>query len=134
VETAVTGTELRLAFITAALTALGTVVIRAMFGRKVAWVIGFIGSLCVFVPFALIIVFGVAGFLESGPAGQAQASQSTVAAIVDYMIKTVPGLLISAVAGAFVGFLLSLLKKATPRRVRSRVKRRLRVRLADRRT
>jgi hypothetical protein len=129
-----TGTGLRLVFITAALTALGTVVIRAMFGRKVAWAIGFIGSLCVFVPLALILVFWVAGFLESGPAGQAQSSQSTIGAIIDYVIKTVPDLIISAVVGAVVGFLLSLLKKATPRKVRSRFKRRLRVRLADRRT
>jgi hypothetical protein len=128
-----TGTELRLAFITAALTALGTVLIRAVFGRKVAWVIGFIGSLCVFVPLALIIVFWVAGLLESGPAGQALTSQGTIGTIIDYMIKTVPDLIISAVAGAFVGFLLSLLKKATPGKVRSRVKRRLRVRLAERR-
>jgi hypothetical protein len=104
-----------------------------MFGKKVAWMIGFIGSLCVFVPLALIIVLGVSGILESGPGGQGQASQSTIGDIIDYLIKNVPGLVISAVAGAAVGLMLSLLKKATPRKVRSRVKRRLRVRLADKR-
>jgi hypothetical protein len=128
-----TGTEFKLAFITAALTALGTVVIRAVFGRRVAWVVGFIGSLCVFVPLALIIAFGVAGILESGPGGQAQASQSTVGATIDYMTQNVPDLVISAFAGAVVGLLLSLLKKAAPRKVRSTVTRRLRVRLANKR-
>jgi hypothetical protein len=117
----------KLAFITALLMALATILIRAVLGKKVAWVVGVIVGLSVLLPLLLIIGLGVAGMLKAEPGSMGKASSETIAAIYNYMVENLPGLIISAVAGAIVGFLVTLIKKVTPRKMRSKVKRAIRL-------
>ncbi len=119
--------DLRLALTTAVLSALATILIGVMFGKRVAWIIGFAGTLSVLLPLILIVVFGVTGMLEADGAGVGQAASNTETAIINYMIENLPGLVISAVAGAVVGFIFTLIKKATPKKVRAKVKQRIRL-------
>ena len=119
--------DLKLAFATALLMALATIVIQAIFGKKVAWVIGFVGALAVLLPLVLIVVLGVVGMLESDGAGMAEEASRTMTAVLDYMVKNLPDLIISAIAGAVVGFLVGTLKKATPKKVRRKVSQRIRL-------
>jgi predicted membrane-bound mannosyltransferase len=107
--------------------ALAAVLIQAIFGKKVAWTVGFVGGLALLLPLFVIIAAGVSGMLKDGPGAAADTSSETITAIVNYMAENLPGLVISAIAGAVVGFLLSLLKRLTPRKVRSRVKRAIRM-------
>jgi hypothetical protein len=118
--------NLRLAFVTALLMALLTVLISAIFGKKVAWVIGMIGTLSVLLPLILIVVLGVSGILENSE-GVGQVASDTISNIVRYMRDHLPGLVISAVAGAVVGFILNSLKKITPKRIRKKVAKRIRI-------
>jgi len=87
----------------------------------------------VLVPLVIIIVMGVIGVLDAGPGMADQASSDTIAAIINYMINNLPGMVISAIAGAVVGFLVTAIKKVTPKKVQRKVKRGLHVRLADKR-
>ncbi len=114
--------DLKLAFTTALLMALATVLIRAVFGKKVAWVIGFVGALSVMLPLVLIVVLGIVGMLESDSVGAGQAASNTASAVFAYMADNLPGLVISAIAGAVVGFCLGAIKKITPRTVRAKVR------------
>ena len=57
--------DLKLAFTTALLMALATILIRGIFGKRVAWIIGFVGALSVLLPLVLIVFLGVLGMLES---------------------------------------------------------------------
>ncbi len=123
-----TVTDLKLAFATALLMALLTIIIGAVFGRRVAWAIGIVGAVSVILPLILIVVLGVAGILEAAPANAGQTSANTVGAIVDYLVSNLPGLIISSIAGALVGFLVTGIKRFTPKRVRRHVARKIRVR------
>ena len=118
--------DIKLLFITALCMALITVLINAVFGKKVAWVIVIISALTVLLPLVIIIVLGIMGMLDEGANSQVVAS-STISSIINYMKENLPELVISAVAGATVGFLLGLIKKITPRRIRKKVARRLRI-------
>ncbi len=118
--------DLKLAFVTALLMALITVLIRAIFGKKVAWIIGIISTLSVLLPLILIVVLGVMGMLENG-SNSGQVASNTISSIFNYMIKNLPELFISAVAGAIVGFLLGMIKKVTPKHIRKKVARRIRI-------
>lgn len=60
-------------------------------------------------------------------ADSAQVATDTISKIMTFMAENLPELVISAVAGAVVGFLLGLVKKVTPRRIRKKVIRRLRI-------
>jgi hypothetical protein len=119
--------DLRLAFITALLMALAAVLVRAVFGKKVAWAVGAIGALALLLPLVLIIAAGVTGMLQTQPGAADDVSSGTVSAIVKYVAEYLPDLAISAVAGAIVGLLLSLLKKVTPRKVKTKVRRAVRL-------
>ena len=119
--------DLKLAFTTALLMALATVLIRAVFGKRVAWVIGFVGALSVLVPLLLIVILGVVGMLESDSVGAGEAASNTMSAVLAYMVENLPGLVISAIAGAVVGFCLGAIKKVTPKKVRSKVGRAVRL-------
>jgi hypothetical protein len=114
--------DLKLAFTTALLMALATVLVRAVFGKRVAWVIGFVGTLSVLVPLLLIIVLGIMGMLESDGIGAGEAASNTVSAVFAYMVENLPDLVISAIAGAVVGFCLGAIKKVTPKKVRAKVR------------
>jgi len=119
--------DLRLAFVTAALMALATILIRAVFGKKVAAVVTLIGVLSLLLPLILIIVSGVTGMLNAAPDTEGKVSSDTITAIMNYVANNLPGLVISAIAGAGVGFLVSLIKKATPKKVRKKVSQRMRL-------
>jgi hypothetical protein len=118
--------DIKLAFVTALLMALLTVLIGAIFGKKMAWAIGIIGALSVLLPLLLIVVLGITGMLETG-ANSTQVASDTINSITGYMVKNLPELVISAVAGAVVGFLIGLLKKITPKKVRRKVVKRIRI-------
>jgi hypothetical protein len=113
-----------LVFTTALLMALAAILIRAMFGKRVAWFIGVIGALSVLLPLVLIIVLGIMGMLKAGPG---TVPDDTITAIFNYIVENLPELVISAVAGAIVGFLVTLLKKVTPKRFRKKVAKRIRI-------
>jgi hypothetical protein len=119
--------DLKLAFTTALLMALATVLIGAVFGKKVAWVIGFVCALSVLLPLVLIIVLGVAGMLESDSVEAGQAASNTVSAVFAYLVENLPSLVVSALAGAIVGFCLGAIKKVTPKKVRARVRHSIRL-------
>lgn len=119
--------NLKLAFTTALLMALGTVLIRAVFGKKVAWVIGLVGALSVLVPLVLIVVLGIMGMLESDSIGAGQAASNTASAVFAYVAENLPNLVISAIAGAVVGFCLGAIKKVMPRKVRAKVRQSVRL-------
>ena len=55
-----------LVFVTALLMALAAILIRAMFGKRVAWFIGVIGALSVLLPLVIIIILGIMGMLKAG--------------------------------------------------------------------
>ena len=112
-----------LVFVTALLMTLAAILIRAMFGKRVAWFIGVIGALSVLLPLVMIIVLGIMGMLQAGSG----TSSDTIAAIYNYMVEKLPELVISAIAGAIVGFLMTLLKKITPKRFRKKVARKIRI-------
>jgi hypothetical protein len=112
-----------LIFITALLMAIAVILIRAIFGKRVAWFIGVIGALSVLLPLVIIVVLGIMGMLEAG----AGTSSDTIAAIYKYMVEKLPELVISAIAGAIVGFLITLLKKITPKRFRKKVATKIRI-------
>jgi len=112
-----------LVFVTALLMALAAILIRAMFGKRVAWFIGVIGALSVLLPLVIIIILGIMGMLKAGPG----TSYDTITAIYNYMVAKLPELVISAIAGAIVGFLMTLLKKITPKRFRKKVARKIRI-------
>ena len=118
---------MRLAFITAALMALATILIRAIFGKKVVAIITVIGILALLLPLVLIIVSGVTGMLNATLESEGKVSSDTIAAIMNYVADNLPGLVISALAGAAVGFLFGLIKKATPKKVRKKVSQRMRL-------
>ena len=119
--------DLKLAFTTALLMALATILIRAIFGKQVARVVVVIGALSVLLPLVLIVVLGVIGMLEAGPGSAGPASSDTIGGVVNYVAENLPALVISAIAGAVVGFLVGLIKKATPKRVRAKVRQRIRL-------
>lgn len=119
--------DLKLAFVTALLMAMATILIRAVLGKKVAWLISVVAALSVLLPLVLIVVLGVIGMLEPGPEGAGKAASDTITAIVNYIADNLPGLVISAVAGAVVGFLAGAIKKAIPKRLRTSVARRIRL-------
>jgi hypothetical protein len=112
-----------LVFITGLIMAFFTVLMRAMFGKRVAWFIGVVGTLTVLFPLLLIIVLGIAGMLKAEP----DVASNTTSAIIDYIVEKLPSLVISAIAGAVVGFLVTLIKKITPKRVRKKVAKRIRI-------
>jgi beta-lactamase regulating signal transducer with metallopeptidase domain len=119
--------DLRLAFITASLMALATIMVRAVFGKRVAWIIAFIGALSLLLPLILTVVFGAMGMLSADRETSGRVSSETITAILNYEAENLPVLVIAAIAGAIMGFVLSLVKKATPRRVRSKVRRAIRL-------
>ena len=108
---------------TAVLMTLGTLLIRLVFGRRVAQLIGWISTLFLIVPLGLIIFFGV----TASARGDSTASSDTVRSILDYVWANLPGLIVSAVVGAVIGFMIKVVKKATPRAVRTRVKQHIRL-------
>jgi hypothetical protein len=118
--------DIKLAFVTALLMALLTVLIGTIFGKKVAWAIGIIGALSVLLPLILIVVLGITGMLETG-ANSSQVASDTISNITGYIVTNLPELVISAVAGAVVGFLIGALKKLTPKKVRKKVAKRIRI-------
>ena len=119
--------DLRLAFTTAVISALASILIGAVFGKRVAWIVGIVGTLTVLLPLVLIVVFGVLGMLDASGPGVGQAASNTETEIIDYMAQNLPALIISAVAGAVVGFIFTVLKKATPKKVRAKVRQRIRL-------
>ena len=109
---------------TAVLMTLGTLLVRLVFGRKVAQLIGWIGAFFLIVPLGLIILFGV---MAAARGDSPTASSDTVQSILSYVGANLPGLIVSAVVGAVIGFMIRVVKKATPRAVRTRVKRSVRL-------
>jgi predicted MFS family arabinose efflux permease len=109
---------------TAVLMALGTALVGVIFGRRVAQLIGWIGTLFLVVPLGLIILFGVLAVVRGD---SPTASSDTVRSVRDYVGANLPGLIVSAVVGAVVGFMLRVVKKATPRAVRTKVKQHVRL-------
>jgi len=112
-----------LIFITALLMAIAVILIRAIFGKRVAWFIGVIGALSVLLPLVMIIILGIMGMLKAEPG----TNSDTISAIFNYVVEKLPELVISAIAGAIVGFLITLLKKITPKRFRKKVARKIRI-------
>jgi len=109
---------------TAALMTLGTLLVRLIFGRKVVQVIGWIGAFFLIVPLGLIILFGV---LAAAKGDSPTASSDTVRSILDYVGANLPGLIISVIVGAVIGFMVKVVKKATPRKLRTKVKQQIRL-------
>ena len=114
----------KLVVTTAVLMTLGTLLVRLIFGRKVAQLIGWISALFLVVPLALIILFGV---MAAARGESPTASSDTVQKILDYIGANLPGLIVSAIVGAVIGFMIKLVKKATPRTLRARVKQGIRL-------
>ncbi len=107
----------------AVLSALGTLLVRLVFGRKVAQLFGWIGTLLLVVPLGLIIVFGI---MEANR-GDPFASSDTLSGVLDYIWANLPGVIVSAVVGAVFGFMIKVVKKATPRKLQTKVKRQMRL-------
>jgi hypothetical protein len=118
--------DIKLLFITALLMAFITVLISAIFGKRVAWVIGIISALSVLLPLVMIIILGIMGMLDKG-ANSGQVASNTISSITNYLVENLPGLVISAITGAVVGFLLGIIKKITPKRIRKKVAKRIRI-------
>ncbi len=108
---------------TAVLMTLGTVLVRLIFGRKVAQLIGWVSAFFLIVPLGLIIFFGV----MAARGGSPTASSDTVQNILSYVGANLPGLIVSAVVGAVIGFMIKVVKKATPRKLRTRMKQQIRL-------
>ena len=114
----------RLLVTTAVLMTLGTLLVRLVFGRKVAQLIGWVSAFFLIVPLGLIIFFGV---MAAARGDSPAASSDTVQSIMSYVGANLPGLIVSAVVGAVIGFMIKVVKKATPRAIRARVKHSMRL-------
>jgi hypothetical protein len=95
--------DLLFLFVLAVIMSVATAVARKVLGKKVARVITFVLTLAVIAPLVLIIVFGVARILNSSPVAGLEAGRATAKAVFAYLITNLPGIVISEVAGVFVG-------------------------------
>ncbi len=109
---------------TAVLMTLGTLLVRLVFGRKIVRLISWISALFLIVPLGLIIIFGVAAAARGD---SPSASSDTVRSSIDYVVANLPGLIISVIVGAVIGFMIKIMKKATPRTWRTKVKNSIRL-------
>jgi phosphoglycerol transferase MdoB-like AlkP superfamily enzyme len=104
-------TDLLFLFVLALSLAIATVVIRKLFGKRVAAVVKLLLTAAVILPLVLIIFFGITRSLQASQENAREIGLATARAVVDYAVVNLPGIVISDIAGIMVGHTVAPLIK-----------------------
>jgi len=91
--------EFLLAVIVAAIVFVLTIALGEEFGT----LIKFIGAVVIFLPLFFYLIVGMTGMLNAAPDQTQAIADNTISNLINYVTAKLPGIVISDVAGAFVG-------------------------------
>ena len=94
--------DLGLYFVIAIIIAFATWLIGRIWGYKAKQTILTIGAMAIVLPIIIIFIAGWWGMLHE-PGSSTEIADKTIEAIINYVVNNLPYILISDVAGVFVG-------------------------------